>query len=104
MSWVTRAQNWCLSGLLPWAGPGRARPGPAPAGGPGARTATYPADVVNFLIAVLPSAGVLFIFWLGIRALLEADRRERTARARIEAEQDAAARRPGAGDDRPAAG
>jgi threonine/homoserine/homoserine lactone efflux protein len=41
--------------------------------------------VVAFLIALVPSIGVLFIFWLGIRALLEADRRERAAQARIEA-------------------
>jgi hypothetical protein len=41
--------------------------------------------VTPFLIAVIPSAGVLFIFWLVIKALLEADRRERSAQARIEA-------------------
>jgi threonine/homoserine/homoserine lactone efflux protein len=41
--------------------------------------------VVAFLIALLPSAGVLLIFWIGIRALLEADRRERAAQARFEA-------------------
>jgi hypothetical protein len=29
--------------------------------------------------------GVLLIFWIGIRALLQADRRERAAQARIEA-------------------
>ena len=38
-----------------------------------------------FLAAVLPSAGVLFIFWLAVRAMLQADRRERIAQARIEA-------------------
>ena len=38
-----------------------------------------------FLIALVPSAGVLFIFWIGIRALVQADRRERAAQARIEA-------------------
>jgi hypothetical protein len=37
------------------------------------------------LIAVLPTAGVLFLFWIGIRALVQADRRERQAQARIEA-------------------
>jgi len=41
--------------------------------------------VTGFLIAVIPSAGVLFLFWLAIRAILEADRRERSAQARIEA-------------------
>jgi threonine/homoserine/homoserine lactone efflux protein len=40
-----------------------------------------------FLIAVIPSIGVLFLFWLAIRAILEADRRERSAQARIEAEE-----------------
>jgi threonine/homoserine/homoserine lactone efflux protein len=38
-----------------------------------------------FLMAVIPSIGVLFLFWLAIRAILEADRRERSAQARIEA-------------------
>ncbi|MBI4941215.1 hypothetical protein [Kineosporia sp. A_224] len=53
--------------------------------------------MLKFLLAVLPSAGVLFIFWIGIRAMLQADRRERLAQARIDAEQDAAARRDAAG-------
>jgi threonine/homoserine/homoserine lactone efflux protein len=41
--------------------------------------------VLPFLTAVLPSLGVLLIFWLAIRALVQADRRERSAQARIEA-------------------
>jgi threonine/homoserine/homoserine lactone efflux protein len=41
--------------------------------------------VTPFLIAVIPSVGVLFLFWLAIRAIIEADRRERSAQARIEA-------------------
>jgi len=41
--------------------------------------------VVAFLIALVPSVGVLFIFWIGIKAIVEADRRERIAQARIEA-------------------
>lgn len=45
---------------------------------------------MDFLIAVVPSVGVTFLFVLGIRALIHADRRERNAQARIEAEQDAA--------------
>ena len=45
---------------------------------------------MDFVIAVLPSVGVTFLFVLGIRALIHADRRERVAQARIEAEQDAA--------------
>jgi len=41
--------------------------------------------VWSSLIAVVPTAGVLFLFWVGIRALVQADRRERQAQARIEA-------------------
>jgi threonine/homoserine/homoserine lactone efflux protein len=44
-------------------------------------------------MAVIPSIGVLFLFWLAIRAILEADRRERSAQARL----DAAERLPNAG-------
>jgi hypothetical protein len=41
--------------------------------------------VAAFLVALVPSAGVLLVFWIGIRALVQADRRERAAQARIEA-------------------
>jgi threonine/homoserine/homoserine lactone efflux protein len=41
--------------------------------------------VVSFLVTLVPTIGVLFIFWIGIRALVQADRRERAAQARIEA-------------------
>jgi hypothetical protein len=41
--------------------------------------------VLGFLVALVPSIGVLLIFWIGMRALLQADRRERAAQARIEA-------------------
>ena len=50
-----------------------------------------------FLIAVIPSAGVLFLFWLAIRAIVEADRRERSAQGRFEA----AERRQNAPDGSP---
>jgi hypothetical protein len=53
--------------------------------------------VVGFLIALLPSLGALFIFWIGMRALLHADRRERAAQARFEAQ----ARRENRGPSRP---
>ena len=43
---------------------------------------------MEFLIAIIPSLGVLFLFWLGIRALVQADRRERIAQARLEAHAD----------------
>jgi hypothetical protein len=39
-----------------------------------------------FLIAVLPSLGVLLIFWLAMRSLVQADRRERLAHAKWDAE------------------
>jgi hypothetical protein len=38
------------------------------------------------LAALLPSIGVGLIFWLVIRALVNADRSERTALARMDAE------------------
>jgi arginine exporter protein ArgO len=41
--------------------------------------------VTGFLVALVPTIGVLFIFWIGMRALVQADRRERAAQARIEA-------------------
>jgi hypothetical protein len=37
-------------------------------------------------MAVGPTVGVLVIFWLVIRALLQADRRERAAEARFRAQ------------------
>jgi len=57
--------------------------------------------VPPFLIAVIPSAGVLFLFWLAIRAILEADRRERSAQARIEA-AERRGNAPGGSDGPPA--
>ena len=45
---------------------------------------------MDFLLAILPSVGVLALFWVGVRALVHADRRERLARARIETAEDAA--------------
>ncbi len=41
--------------------------------------------MLKVLLAILPSAGVLFLFWLGIKSLIEADRRERKAQAHWEA-------------------
>jgi hypothetical protein len=45
--------------------------------------------VTGFLISIVPTAGVLFMFWVALRALIQADRRERAATARLEAEQRA---------------
>jgi threonine/homoserine/homoserine lactone efflux protein len=58
--------------------------------------------VTSFLIAVIPSIGVLFLFWLAIRAILEADRRERSAEARFEAAERRENAKDGSGG--PAAG
>lgn len=51
----------------------------------------------DFLVALAPSVGVLVIFYIGIKALLEADRRERTAQSRIEAARHQEATAPGTG-------
>jgi threonine/homoserine/homoserine lactone efflux protein len=37
--------------------------------------------MLAFIGAVIPTVGVSFLFWLGIRAMLQADRRERAAMA-----------------------
>jgi hypothetical protein len=47
--------------------------------------------VVDFLLALVPSAGVLLLFWIVIKGMVEADRRERIAQARLERAQDKAA-------------
>ncbi len=47
----------------------------------------YHEGVTPFLTALLPSAGVLLIFCIAVKAMLEADRRERSAQARIEADE-----------------
>jgi threonine/homoserine/homoserine lactone efflux protein len=52
---------------------------------------SYAEDVLTTLVAIVPSAGALFLFWIALRAILQADRRERVAQARIEAAQDRAA-------------
>jgi hypothetical protein len=43
------------------------------------------------LAALVPSVGVGFLFYLAIRALVNADRTERAALARLDAEERAAA-------------
>jgi hypothetical protein len=42
-------------------------------------------DLLVFGMAVAPTAGVLAIFWLAIRSMVQADRRERAAEARFRA-------------------
>lgn len=45
----------------------------------------------GFLISLVPSIGALFLLWITLRAIFQADRRERLALARFEAEEDRAA-------------
>jgi threonine/homoserine/homoserine lactone efflux protein len=59
--------------------------------------------VLTTLVAIVPSAGALFLFWIALRAILQADRRERVAQARIEAEEDRAAARAAAATQPPGA-
>lgn len=48
-------------------------------------------------VGLIPSIGVALVFWLGMRAVIRADRNERAALARIEQEDaQAAAQAPGA--------
>ena len=58
---------------------------------------------MEYLTAILPSVGVLFLFVLAIRAMFQADRRERLAQAKWERAERAggADSAPTAGTDRP---
>lgn len=49
--------------------------------------------MVKALLALVPPAGVLFLFVIAVRAMLEGDRRERAAQARWEKEQELTAER-----------
>lgn len=42
---------------------------------------------MSALAALLPSLGVGFLFWLAVRAMIQGDRRERAALARLQAEE-----------------
>ena len=44
---------------------------------------------MDYLTAILPSVGVLFLFVLAIRAMFQADRRERLAQAKWERQEHA---------------
>jgi len=48
-------------------------------------------SVVIALGALLPSAGVAFLFYVVIKSMLEGDRRERLAHSRWEADQERSA-------------
>jgi len=54
---------------------------------------------VEFLVALLPSAGVLFLFVVGVRAVVEADRRERAAAAELARSGNGAGRGNDGGND-----
>lgn len=45
--------------------------------------------MLTFLWALVPSAGALFLFWVALRAIFQADRRERAAIAGFQVEQSA---------------
>jgi hypothetical protein len=51
-------------------------------------------SVLIALGALLPSAGVAFLFYLIIKAMLEGDRRERLAHSKWEAEQEGSTSAP----------
>ncbi|MGB3258571.1 MAG: hypothetical protein WBG89_11805 [Ornithinimicrobium sp.] len=53
----------------------------------------------GIVAALLPTAGLLYLFWVIMTHILEGDRRERAAQRLWEAEQDAAAASKGAGED-----
>jgi threonine/homoserine/homoserine lactone efflux protein len=46
---------------------------------------------LQVVAALVPSVGVGFLFWLAIRTIISADRRERVALARMDAEESARA-------------
>jgi hypothetical protein len=56
-------------------------------------------SVLIALGALLPSAGVAFLFYLIIKAMLEGDRRERLAHSKWEAEQEASSSAAGPSDN-----
>jgi len=56
--------------------------------------ATWP-----ILAALLPSIGLLYLFWVIMKHILEGDRRERAAQRLWEAEQDASLMANEASDD-----
>ena len=47
--------------------------------------------VLEVVSAVVPSIGVGLVFWFAMRAIIQADRRERSALARLDAEESARA-------------
>lgn len=56
---------------------------PAAAGSGSTYLTHYPRVVLKVIAALVPSAGILFLFWLALKSLVEADRRERAAEAKL---------------------
>lgn len=50
---------------------------------------------VDAVAALVPSVGVGLLFWLVLRSMLQADRRERAAVARLEKAEKKDAEKPG---------
>lgn len=50
------------------------------------------------IAALLPTAGVAFLFYLVIKAMIEGDRRERLAHSQWEAQQEGHAKKPHSDD------
>lgn len=46
---------------------------------------------MDVVAALIPPVGVAFLFWLVVRAMVHADRRERSAMARLDLEEKRAA-------------
>jgi hypothetical protein len=46
---------------------------------------------MDYVTAIVPSVGVLFLFVLAIRAMFQADRRERLAQAQLDRQEQAKA-------------
>ncbi|OLT48039.1 hypothetical protein [Cellulosimicrobium sp. CUA-896] len=55
-------------------------------------------DVLPVLAALVPSVGVGLLFWVAMRYIVRADRNERAALARLDAEE----RRPDRSEESPA--
>jgi hypothetical protein len=58
-------------------------------------------SVLIALGALLPSAGVAFLFYVVIKAMLEGDRNERLAHSKWEADQQRSASSPGQSNNGP---
>ena len=55
---------------------------------------------MDYVTAIVPSLGVLFLFVLAIRAIFQADHRERLAQAQLERQDRVRSAEPGrAGDE-----